>query len=135
MEAIGFGYHQTPIQFSQVLYRNPVYHSRSPSGQTILFGCPLELRTVGELKKIPLILEYLLDFVYDWPRPYFSPYAVGHRHKNCTTYSLYCKMEKYWPLVHELEQAWTGVEESDRAIISMLAQQGNHRFLIMVCLL
>ena len=42
-------------------------------------------------------------------------------------------METYWPLVNELEQAWTGVEESDRAIISNLVLD-NHRFLIMVCL-
>ena len=42
-------------------------------------------------------------------------------------------MEDYWPLVNELEQAWTGVEETDRAIISKLAPQGSLRFLIMVC--
>ena len=41
--------------------------SRAPGGQTILFGCPLQLRTVGELRKIPLVLEYLLDSVRDWP--------------------------------------------------------------------
>ena len=40
-------------------------------------------------------------------------------------------MEKYWPLVNELEEAWTGVEESDRAVISNLDNRG---FLIMVCL-
>ena len=28
----------------------------------ILFGCPLEIRTVGEMRKLPLVLEYLLDF-------------------------------------------------------------------------
>ena len=38
------------------------------------------------------------------------------------------------PLAHELEQAWTGVEETDRAIISNLAPQISHRmFLILVC--
>ena len=42
-------------------------------------------------------------------------------------------MEKYWHLANELEQAWTGVEESDRAIISKLVLQDDHRFLIMVC--
>ena len=42
-------------------------------------------------------------------------------------------MEKFWPLANQLEQAWTGVEESDRAIISKLALQGDHRLLIMVC--
>ena len=44
-------------------------------------------------------------------------------------------MEEYWPLVNELEQAWTGVEESDRAIISNLISHNNHSALIMVCLL
>ena len=43
-------------------------------------------------------------------------------------------METYWPLVNELEEAWTGVEERDRAVISNLVLQDNHRFLIMVCL-
>ena len=40
----------------------------------------------------------------------------------------------FWPLANELEQAWTGVEETDRAIISSLAPQTSHRmFLILVC--
>ncbi len=51
---------------------------------------------------------------------------------HCTTNSLYSKMETYWPLVNVIEEAWTGVEEHDRAIISNLVQQDNHRFLIMV---
>ena len=41
-------------------------------------------------------------------------------------------MEKYWPFVNKLEEAWTGVEERDRAIISNLIPQGEHAFLIMV---
>ena len=44
-------------------------------------------------------------------------------------------MEEYWPLVNELEQAWTGVEESDRAIISRLVSPYNRSALILVCLL
>ena len=44
-------------------------------------------------------------------------------------------MEEYWPLVNELEQAWTGLEERDRAIISKLVSQANHSALIMVRLL
>ena len=44
-------------------------------------------------------------------------------------------MEKGWPLANELEKAWTGVEERDRAIISKLVLQDNHRLLIMVSLL
>jgi hypothetical protein len=77
-EAIEFAYHQSPNLFSPIDYQNPGSKSRSPSGQTILFGCPLELHTVGELKKIPPILEYLLDSVYD-PRPSLDPgtYTAG----------------------------------------------------------
>ena len=41
-------------------------------------------------------------------------------------------METYWPLVNQLEEAWTGVEERDRAIISNLIPRDNYRFLIMV---
>ena len=40
-------------------------------------------------------------------------------------------MEEYWPLVNELEQAWTDLEESDR--VSNLVSQHNHSTLIMVC--
>ena len=41
-------------------------------------------------------------------------------------------METYWPLVNQLEEAWTGVEERDRAIISKLVTQYDHSYLIMV---
>jgi hypothetical protein len=58
-------YDQSPIRFSPIHYQNSGAESPSPSGQTILFGCPLELRTVGELKRIPPLLEYLLSFVCD----------------------------------------------------------------------
>jgi hypothetical protein len=43
-------------------------------------------------------------------------------------------MGEHWPLVNEIEQGWTGVEESDRALISNLVQ-ANLRILILVCLL
>ena len=120
---------QSTIQFSPIHYRS--HGSKSPilSSQTILFGCPLELCTVGELKKIPPVLEYLLDSVQEWPTHYFISRNIGRRHV------LYSMMEKCWPLVNELEKAWTGVEESDRAIISKLVLQDDHRLLIMVCLL
>jgi hypothetical protein len=52
-----------------------------------------------------------------------------------TSNSLHCKVEVCWPLVNELEQAWTGVEESDRSFIRTHVQQGHFRHLIMVCLL
>ena len=76
-EAIEVAHHRTPIRFSPIHYRNPGSTSDSPSGQTILFGCPLELRTVGELTKIPPVLEYLLDSVHDWWATPFSIFTVG----------------------------------------------------------
>ena len=76
-EAIEAVHHQSPIRFSPIHYQNPGSKSRAPSGQTILFGCPLELRTVGELTKIPSVLEYLLDSVRHWPSHYFGVLAVG----------------------------------------------------------
>ena len=76
-EAIEVAYHQTPIRFSPIHYRNPGSTSDSPSGQTILFGCPLELRTVGERTKIPPVLEYLLDSVRDWSVICLDTFAVG----------------------------------------------------------
>jgi len=133
-EAIEGAYHQSPIQFSPIYYRNPGSKSSAPSGQTILFGCSLELCTVGGLKKIPPVLEYLLEPVNDWPAVYRNVYGVGQEHRGWTTNSLYCKSGEHWPLVDEIEQAWTGVEESDRAFISSL-DQANIRHLILVCLL
>ena len=131
-EGIDVAYHQSPIRFSPIHYRNPGSKSGSPSGQTILFGCPPEFRTVGEQTKIPAVLEYLLDSVQDWPPIHRQSFAVGKKQGICTSNSLYSKMETYWPLVNELEEAWTGVEERDRAIISNLAPQDKHAFLIMV---
>ena len=128
-EAIEDAYHQSPIQFSPIHYRSHGSNSPLPSGQTILFGCPLELCTVGNLIKIPPVLEYLLDSVQDWPIRYFD------YHNDVREHLLIRTMEKCWPLANELERAWTGVEESDRAIISRLVQQNKHRFLLMVCLL
>jgi len=130
-EAIESVYQQSPNPFSPIYYQKPGSKSVSPSGQTILFGCPLELYTVGELKKIPPVLEYLLDSVRDWPEQ-LSSYRVSQMHKSCTTNSLYCKSVEHWPLVNELEQAWTGVEETDRAFISKLVL-ANLRSLILVC--
>ena len=65
-------------------YQNPGSKSRSPSDQTILFGCPLELRTVGVLKKIPPVLEFLLDSVRDnWTTPLLESQPVGQKNSNC----------------------------------------------------
>ena len=127
-EAIEFAYHQSPIRFSPIHYRNHESKSHSPSGDTILFGCPLELCIVGELKKIPPVLGYLLDSVRDWPNRYLISLGVAENQEQM----LYHVMRDSWPLVNELEQAWTSVEESDRAIISKLVLQDNHRTLILV---
>jgi len=133
-EAIEFANHRSPILFSRIYYQNPGSKSRSSSGQTILFGCPLELCTVGNLKKIPPILEYLLDSLRAEPGSYFGKTTVGQNHINCTTNSLHCKSDKCWAMVNRIEQAWTNAEERDRAIISNLAQ-GDRQSLITVCLL
>ena len=43
-------------------------------------------------------------------------------------------MEECWRFVYRLEQAWTGVEETDRASILKLAPQDRDRMrLILVC--
>ena len=132
-EAIEVVYHQSPIRFSPIHYRNPGSKSRSPDGQIILFGCPPEFRNAGEQTKIPAVLEYLLDSVgHDWPHANPWNVAVGQKQGICTTNSLYSKMGRYWPLVNELEEAWTGVEERDRVIISNIIPRGEHAFLIMV---
>ena len=133
-EAIEFAYHQSPIRFSPIHYQNPGSKSLSPSDQTVLFGRPLELRTVGELKRIPPVLEYLLGSVNYWEegRHYFP--QVSQKHINCTSNSLYSKPEVFWPLAHKLEKAWTGVEETDCALISKLAPQDRNRMiLVTVC--
>jgi len=133
-EATEFAYHQSPIRFTPIYYQNPGSMSHSPSGQTILFGCSLKLRTIGELRKIPPVLEYLLYSVYDWPTVYGDVYRVGQEHISWTTNSFYYKPGERWQLVDEIEQGWTGVEDSDRALISKL-DQASLRFLILVCLL
>ena len=135
-EAIEFAYHQSPIRFPPIHYQHPGSESLSPSGQAILFGRPIELHTVGELKKIPPVLEYLLDSIRDWGPYYMNPFEVGQKHVHCTPNSLYSKMDKYLPLMNGLEQAWTGVEKADRAIISELAPTLTSRIsLTVVCLL
>jgi len=78
-EAIEFAYHQSPYRFSPIYYQNPESKSSSPSGQTILFGYPLELCTVGELKTIPPVLTCLLDSVRTWPQYNPFTYTVGEQ--------------------------------------------------------
>ena len=134
-EAIEFGYHQSPIRFSPIYYQNPGSTSLSPRGQTILFGCPVELRTVGEMKKLPLILEYLLGFSRDQYIGSGRSYQVRQSTDTVVTNWLHWKVEEGWRLLNEVEHAWTGVEKSDRAFISWLVDQGHLGLLILVCLL
>ena len=60
-EAIELANDRSRVEFSPMLYKNPGSNSGRPARQTILFGWPPELRTDGQQKKAPSILEYLLD--------------------------------------------------------------------------
>ena len=60
-EAIELANDQSRIQFSPIFYKNPVSNSGRSGSQTMLFGWGPELRTDGQQKKVPAILEYLLD--------------------------------------------------------------------------
>ena len=83
--AIEIADHQSPIRFSPIYYQNRGCKKPSPSGQTILFGRPLERCTVGEQKKLPPVLEYLLDSVpHNWCPQYPHLYEVGQMHRNCS---------------------------------------------------
>ena len=72
-EAIELANERSAIQLSPILYKNPGSNSGYPAGQTMLFGCPPELRTDGQQKKAPPILEYLLQSAYRAPA-YEEPY-------------------------------------------------------------
>ena len=69
-----FGFHQSTIRILDLDRPLP-----------ILFGCPLELCTVGELKKIPPVLEYILTSLPNanvwWADPP-ATYPVGQKHRN-----------------------------------------------------
>ena len=133
-EAIELAHHQSPIRFSPIYYQIPGFKSPSPAGQVILFGCPLELRTAGELKKLPPLLEYVLDFACDSSAFFFCSNPVRQSKENAVTNWLYWKAKEGWPLLNRIEHAWTGVEESDRAFILSLVKQGCLGDLILVCL-
>ena len=133
-ETIELAYHKSPIRFSPIHYQNPGIEPPSPGGQTILFGCPLELRTMGELKWIPPILELLFFFVRNQHIDYPLSYQVRQKWRNCiTTNSRHWKAETWWPLVNNLEQAWTGLIQHDRDYISKFVTR-DHLGLILVCL-
>ena len=106
-EAIELANDRSPIQFSPILYTNPGTSSRHPSGQIMLFGCPPERRTDGQQNKVPLVLEYLLQGGV-------TPFSSDLDEKRLTLRT----MQDHWAIVNEIEQAWTGIEELDRASVS-----------------
>ena len=62
-EAIELANDRSRIQLLPILYTSPGSNSGRPVSQTILFGCPSELRTDGQQKIAPSILEYLLHLI------------------------------------------------------------------------
>ena len=67
-EAIELANDRSRIQFSPISHKSPESNSGHPGSQTILFGWGPELRTDGQQKKVPPILEYLLHQL---------PYSIG----------------------------------------------------------
>ena len=87
-ETIEVASRRSLIRLAPIHYRNPGSQSGSHNDQKILFGCPIELCTVGKLKRIP-VLEYLLDSVHAWPNQCYESFQVSQRHRSYTTNSLY----------------------------------------------
>ena len=110
-----------------MFYRSPYSELTHTTGQIILFGCRLELQADG---KLPPVLEYLFDsFPIDRHHWVYSDASVGPSIAIIATNSLFENTQVSWPLVKEVEQAWTGVEASDRASISKYDLQSHHRLL------
>jgi hypothetical protein len=121
------------IQFSPILYKNPGSNSGRPAGPNNPIRVPPELRTDGQQKKVPPILEYLLH--------QFTPGSVvilgllsESRHRYCNKQLTPWKVHEYWPLVNEIEQAWTGEEELDRALLSKYDALTRRRLIQVGCL-
>ena len=87
-EAIELANERSPIQFSPILSENPESNSGHPTGQTVLFGCPPELRTDGQQKKVPLVLECLLQGASNYDLCDWSN-SVGQCTDIIINYSLY----------------------------------------------
>ena len=127
IEAIELVHPQSKIEFSPILYQSPWSESTRTMGQTILFGCPLELQADG---KLPPVLEYLFDsFPINQHPQVFSNSSVGSRIEIITTNSPFENTQDSWSVVNEVELAWTGVEARDRASISKYDLQSHHRLL------
>ena len=97
--------------------------SGRPASQTMSFGCPLELRTDGQQKKVPPVLEYLLQGGV-------TP-SSSDLDENCLTLR---KIQDHWAIVNEIEQAWTGAEELDRASVSKWDRDTRIRLTKVCCL-
>ena len=65
-EAIELANDRSRIEFSPISYKTPGSNSGRSVSQTILFGWGPELRTDGQQKKVPPILEYLLHQLTPW---------------------------------------------------------------------
>ena len=126
-EAIEFVYDQSPIQISPIFYQRPESNSSGSSGQTILFGCPLELCPD---ERLPPVLEYISDSFPDWVSGPPFTFSVCQMQRIETNQLTLCQAHKNWGLVNEVEQAWTGVEEKDRAFISRYGLYGHLRLLM-----
>ena len=105
-EAIELANERSPIQFLPILYKYSGPNSGRPASQTMLFGCRPELRNDGQQKKVPPVLEYLLQGV--------TPFSSNLDENRLTLQ----KTQDYWAIVNGIEQAWTGIEELDRASVS-----------------
>ena len=122
-EAIELANERSPIQFSPILYKYSGPNSGRPASQTMLFGCRPELRTDGQQTKIPPVLEYLLQGDV-------TPFSPDSDDLRLTLW----KTRDYWAIVNEIEQAWTGIEELDRASVSKWARRTRIRLTEVGCL-
>ena len=117
-EAIELANERSPIEFSPIFYKYSGPNSGRPADHTMLFGCRPELRTDRRKKKVKLVLEYLLQGVTPsysvTPSQDVTPFLSGSDKNRLTLW----KTQDYWAIVNKIEQAWTGIEELDRAWVS-----------------
>ena len=128
-EAIELANDRSRLQLSPSLYKNPGSNSGHPGSQTILFGWPSELRTDN---KIPPILEHLLH-QFNPGSAMITGAPVSQGTDIVTNKLTPWKLREDWPLVHEIEQAWTGEKEFDRALLSKYGAIA-HRLIQVRCL-
>ena len=122
-EAIELANERSPIQFSPIFYKYSGPNSGRPASQTMLFGCPPELRTDGRQTRAPPVLEYLLQGGV-------TPSSSGLDKKLLTLW----KIQDHWAIVNEIEQAWTGTEKLDRASVSKWDRDTRIRLTEVGCL-